>query len=71
MDFALDDSQQGRFAGSVCPDKPDLPTGRYGRRRLIEQDAAFNEVGEVIYMQHSGRAFTPALTGVKGAAVLK
>ena len=50
--FSAYQPEQGGFAGAIAPDKAHLRLCRQEERCLIEQDAPFNTVGEVVDVQH-------------------
>ena len=58
LDVALDQAQQGRFAGAVAADQADLPAVGHGRGGAIEQHALAVAEGEVIDVKHGAAAFS-------------
>ena len=58
LDLALDQAQQGRFAGAVAADQADLPAVGHGRGGAIEQHALAMAEGEVVDVEHGAAAFS-------------
>ncbi len=52
MDLAGDQAQQRGLARAVAADESDLVAGRNAGRGLVEEDAPFDAVGQVVDMQH-------------------
>ena len=49
---AQDQAEQGRLAGAVAPHQSHAGPGRHVERRAVEEDPAFDPVGEVVDVQH-------------------